>query len=311
MTRNLLNLIKSAIALAECLNFSRAAKMRHVSQPTLTKQVAALEDWVGVLLFERDRHKVAINEAGEVFIEEARLSVLHFDRAVQAARGATHNLVTTLNVGRSPYIDPFLISTLFSVRLPLFPKLKVEISSQFSCDLVHDVAAGTLDLAIVTEPPLSPLLSATKISQTPFYIVMSKEDESAAHETVSLAELDAKAWVLFERRVHPPLYDSILRVARSKGVSPAQIHHVTTAEEAYQFVAHGQGVAFLGKSGALRIARDRTTLRPLAEDGLTLRTFIAARTDNRSKIASEFMRTFVRKVSQMGEVKQLNLPMNS
>jgi DNA-binding transcriptional LysR family regulator len=46
MKRNLINLMKSAIALADTLNFSRAAKVLHVSQPTLTKNVAALEDWV-------------------------------------------------------------------------------------------------------------------------------------------------------------------------------------------------------------------------------------------------------------------------
>jgi len=72
----LLNLIQSAIALTECLSFSRAARMRHISQPTLTKQVAALEDWIGVPLFERDHQSVTVNEAGKAFIEEARLSVL-------------------------------------------------------------------------------------------------------------------------------------------------------------------------------------------------------------------------------------------
>jgi len=85
MKRNLINLMKSAIALADTLNFSRAAKILHVSQPTLTKNVAALEDWVGVPLFERDRQNVTINDAGRAFVEEARVSVLHCERAVQAA----------------------------------------------------------------------------------------------------------------------------------------------------------------------------------------------------------------------------------
>jgi DNA-binding transcriptional LysR family regulator len=311
MTRNLFNLIKSAIALTESLNFSRAARMRHISQPTLTKQVAALEDWIGVPLFERDRKSVAINEAGQAFIEEARLSVLHFDRAVQAARAATHDSEAQLNIGRSPYTDPFLISTLQSIRLPLYPKLSVELSSQFSCDLVHDVVAGLLDLAITTEPPLSPFLSATKIAEAPFYIAMSRDHESAAQETVSLSALNAKEWVLFERQVHPPVYDAIMRVARSKGVTPAQVHHVMTAEEAFPLLIQGSSVAFLTKSGALRIARDRITLRPLAEEALTLKTYVAARTDNKSKIASEFMRMFVKKISQIGPVGQLPLPMNA
>jgi len=311
MTRNLLSLMKSAIALAESLNFSRAARTRHISQPTLTKHISALEDWVGVPLFERDRQAVAINDAGRAFIEEARLSVLHFDRAVQAARAITQNSEAVLNIGRSPYTDPFLISTLLSIRLPLFPLLKMELSSQFSCDLVQDVLAGSMDLAIATEPPMSPMLSATKIAEAPFYITMSKDDEMAVYEQLSLAELDGKDWVLFERRVHPPLYDAIMRVAQERRVKPAQIHHVMTAEEAFAFIAQGRCLAFLTKSGALRIARGTLTIRPLMEETLLLKTYIAARADNKSKLTSEFMRTFVRKVSLLNTVKQLPLPISA
>lgn len=308
MTRNLINLMKAAIALAETLNFSRAARTLHVSQPTLTKQIVALEDWVGVSLFDRDRQVVVINDAGRAFIEEARLSVLHAERAVQAARAAIHSSETLLNVGRSPYTDPFLISTLLSIRLPLYPQLKVELCSQFSTDLVHDVLAGLMDLAITTEPPLSPLLSATKIATAPFYIAMSQDHETAAHGALSFSALDGKEWVLFERRVHPGLYDSIMRVARENRVTPAQVHHVMTAEESFPFVAHGRSVAFLTKSGALRIGRDGITIRPLLEESLILSTYIAARADNKSKVASEFVRTFVRKISQFNVVRQLPLP---
>jgi DNA-binding transcriptional LysR family regulator len=272
MTRNLLSLLKSAIALAETLNFSRAARMRHISQPTLTKHISTLEEWIGVPLFERDRQVVTIKDAGRAFIEEARLSVLHFDRAVQAARAVTQNSEAVLNIGRSPYTDPFLISTLRSIRLPLYPSLKVELSSQFSCDLVHDVLSGSMDLAITTEPPMSPMLSATKIAQAPFYITMSKDDETAVNEQVSMAALDGKEWVLFERRVHPALYDAIMRVAHEKRVTPSQIHHVMTAEEAFPFIAHGRCLAFLTKSGALRIARESMTVRPLMEESLLLKT---------------------------------------
>ncbi len=307
MKRNLINLMKSAIALADTLNFSRAAKILHVSQPTLTKNVAALEDWVGVPLFERDRQNVTINDAGRAFIEEARISVLHCERAAHAARAATHNLEKVVNIGRSPYTDPFLISTLLTVRLPLFPKLRVELSSQFSCDLVHDVLAGSMDLAITTEPPLSPMLSATKIAESPFYIAMSDEHELATHEALSLTDLDGKEWVLFERRVHPRMYDSIMRQAQKSHVTPAQIHHVMTAEEAFPFISQGQGVAFLGKSGALRLANGSITIRPLMEEALLLRTYIAARADNKSKITSEFLRTFVKKVLQFNVIRQLPL----
>ena len=218
---------------------------------------------------------------------------------------------TVLHVGRSPYTDPFLISTLLSIRLPLYPLLKVELSSQFSCDLVHDVLAGTMDLAVATEPPLSPMLSATKIAQATFYITMRKDDEAAVHEQLSMAALNGREWVLFERRVHPALYDAIIRVAQERRVSPAQIHHVMTAEEAFPFIAHDRCLAFLTKSGALRIARETMTVRPLMEESLLLRTYIAARTDNNSKIASEFIRAFVKKLSHFNTVKQMQLPIGA
>lgn len=301
MARNLINLMKAAIALAESLNFSRAARKLHISQPTLTKNIVALEDWIGVTLFERDRQSVALTDAGQAFVEEARHSVLHSERAIQAARVASQNFESVLNVGRSPYIDPFLVSTLLSIRLPLYPHLRLELSSQFSCDLVHEVLAGTMDLAIVTEPPPSPLLAATKVAESCFYIVMSKENDLAYKPSLSLSDLGGQEWVLFERGVHPPLYDQILRIAAARHITPRQIRHVMTAEEAFPFVSVADSIAFLTKSGALRIAKGEITLRPLFEESLPLRTYLAGRVDNKSKIVSEFMRAYVRKLSQFVE----------
>jgi len=99
---------------------------------------------------------------------------------------------------------------------------------------------------------MSPMLSAAKIAQGPFYITMCKDDDAAAYEHLSMAALNGREWVLFERRVHPALYDAIIRVAQERRVTPAQIHHVMTAEEAFPFIAHGRCLAFLTKSGALR-----------------------------------------------------------
>jgi hypothetical protein len=61
---------------------------------------------------------------------------------------------------------------------------------------------------------------------------MCKDDETAVHQQLSMDRLNGREWVLFERRVHPALYDTIIRVAQERHVTPAQIHHVMTAEEA-------------------------------------------------------------------------------
>ena len=125
-----------------------------------------------------------------------------------------------------PYGDPFLTSTLLSVRLPLFPQLKVELTSGFSCDLVHDVLSGRVDLALVTEPPESPMLSMTKVDEAPLYIALLEENELAKLPQLSMSDLSHENWIIFGRSVHPPLYDRTCRLLRpghpASGYAP---HH--------------------------------------------------------------------------------------
>ncbi len=116
---------------------------------------------------------------------------------------------------------------------------------------------------------------------------------------------------MFERRLHPPLYDDLLHLAREKGVVPAKIKHITAPEEAFPFLADGECVAFVVKAGALLLSRNGVTVRPLATPGLTLRTYLASRADNESKLLSEFVRAFMRKLSDVNKYQQLRLPIYS
>ncbi len=84
-----------------------------------------------------------------------------------------------LNIGKSAYTDPYLVSTLLAVRLPLFPGMRVKLWSNYSNELAHQVIAGTLDLALITGVPDTPKLTVLKIADNPFYISMSLDDELA------------------------------------------------------------------------------------------------------------------------------------
>ena len=125
---------------------------------------------------------------------------------------------------------------------------------------------------------------------------MSKRDELASKTSVTLDAMNGRNWVIFERRIHPPLYDAVMKLAESKKVAPAEIRHITAPEEAYPFLADGSSLAFFVKAGALVMARDGITVRPLAEKTLFLKTYLASRTDNNSKVASELVRTFVTRI---------------
>jgi DNA-binding transcriptional LysR family regulator len=303
MARPEMRLLETAIVLAEELHFSRAAERLRVDQSPVSQRIDELESQLGFRLFARNHHTVELTDAGRKFVEEARLALLHVDRAMQSGRSAQEAAEVVLNVGRSPNTDPFLLTTLLSVKLPLFPQLQIELSQQYSCDLIRDVLAGGLDLAIATEPPESKRLTMVKVAESPFYIAMSEEDDLVYEHSITLDLLAGRPWVIFERQIHPPVYDTVMRLALEQKIVPETVRHIMVPEDAYSFIVDDGAVAFVVKSGAIRIARDGITVRPLAEDALKLNTYLASRADEKSKVVSELVRAFMRKLSTYSQVR--------
>ena len=276
MTQNETKYMESAIALAEELNFTKAAKRIGIPQPQLTRNIKSVEWILGGPLFVRNSKAVLINDAGRAYVEQSRLSIMYRDRAMEAARSVMHGADLILHVGRSPFADPLLTTVLLSVHLPLFPKIGIALKSQFSCKLTRDVLARTLDLAILIEPPEDPQLSTVKIAESQFYIAVSQNDPIAHQVSTTLEMLAKRLWVMFDRRLHPPLYDSVMRLAEQRNISPSKVQHVMMPEEVFPFVADGNAVAFLAKPGAMLLAQNGITVRPLAEEALPLRTYFAS-----------------------------------
>lgn len=140
---------------------------------------------------------------------------------------------------------------------------------------------------------------------------MSQRGELARNSSVSLGQMGGHRWILFERQLHPQVYDSIIHAATQLGIHPLSIQHVTTPEEAFPFVADGSALALLVKAGALLMARNGVTVRPLNEPSLKLKKCLVCRADDDSKIASEFVRAYMRKMPGKLKYQQLPLPISA
>lgn len=302
-------LMQAAIVLAEELNFSRAAERLHITQPGLSKQIYELEDQLEFRLFERNHQGVELTDAGRSFVEEAREALLHAERAVVTAKATFNGADEILNIGKSPYGDPYLVSTLLSIRLPLFPGLRIKLWSNYSNELAHQVAAGALDLALITGVPDNPKLSLLHIADNPFYIAFLRDDVLVTKQDLQLADLHNRNWILLARHANAHLYDTIQLVAKDKGVSASDIFHVLTPEEASELIREHNGVAFLPRTGAWRIARDGITMRPLIENQLRLVTHLAVRANIKSRLINEFVRAAGRKLTNIKPILQKRLPL--
>jgi DNA-binding transcriptional LysR family regulator len=302
-------LLQSAIILAEELNFSRAAARLHLTQPGLTKQIQELESQLGVVLFERSSQGVEITEPGRVFIEHAKLAVFHLERAVHLTRASAKGAEVVVNFGSSPYIDPFIVSTILSVRLPLFPTMRVHAHSHFSQELMRQVSSGELDIAIIAAGEENSRLNFLELESHPLFALMQSAETNTRKRFVGLEDLDDRVWVLFGKHVHPKLHDSLLTRAEELGIAPREIQYFTTAEEAAYLVAKHEGTAFLNRTNAWRVARNGLTMRPLAEPGIVVRTTLITRSDDRTRLTSEFVRAAMRKLQRKGDADQQILPL--
>jgi len=138
------------VALAEELNFHRAARKVGLTHSAVTRIVARVERYAGATLFERShskRQSVALTDAGRRYVERARLAIAHTDGAVLAARETLHGIDHQIVVGKSMYTDRRLISILRSMELPLYPKLEVSLETRLPGELPACVRSGEIDVA--------------------------------------------------------------------------------------------------------------------------------------------------------------------
>src|ERR1700729_3204497 len=100
-----------------------------MSQSGLSRRINQLEKRCGFRLFDRNNANVVVTEAGQAFLEEAKLSLMYDARAVEHGKAANEGAESQLTIGRSPYLDPSIVPALFSVRLPLYPNLNIHMQS--------------------------------------------------------------------------------------------------------------------------------------------------------------------------------------
>jgi DNA-binding transcriptional LysR family regulator len=210
-------------------------------------------------------------------------------------------------IGQSPNIDPYITSTMHSVRLPLFPNLELRFSSHYSSDALKLLRSGEIDLAVVIGIHEDASVSAMKISEEPFYVALPSSDPLSAKKELSVGDLADRRLALFERQVNPPVHDRVQKVLADDHIIPAEIQYFIQPEEAANLLLQRDSLALLLRMGAWRISDGSITIRPLRDERLLLRTYLAARSDDKSRLVSKFVQATVKRLSPHPRQVQLEL----
>lgn len=239
------------IAVAEELNFGRAAERLHIAQPPLSRQIRDLEREIGVPLFERVPRGVELTPAGSAFLHEARLTLTQAERAQRSAQRAARGETGRLRVG---FVEAATHSGILPDVLSFFRAHMPSIGlSLCELDQLHQAEAfqdGRIDLGILHSAPLDAdrWLRVEKIYTEPVVLAVPKSHRLGGRSRFTLANLAEESFVLFPRHVEPAMYDDIISSCRTAGFSPRIVQEANGWHTLASLVSAGVGLGFVPRS---------------------------------------------------------------
>ena len=257
--------LQYVVAIADTLGFRRAAERCHVSQPSLSAQVAELEETLGVKLFERDRRRVLVTTAGADLVARARRVLSEAGDLVEAAVRLGDPLAGPLRLGVIPTIAPYLLPEAVPAVLARFPRIKLLFREDKTEVLVASLEEGKLDAAVLAlEADIGELAHAV-IADDPFVLAAPKKHALARKRTIAAADLEGETVLLLDDG--HCLRGQALSYCASAHANEASFR-ATSLSTLAQMVSSGVGVTLLPSlSVPIENRRGQLAIRPFKAPG--------------------------------------------
>lgn len=257
--------LQYVVAVADRSSFRRAAEACHVSQPSLSAQIAALESALGVQVFERDRKHVLLTKAGEGLVARARTLLLAADALVDSAKALGDPLSGTVRLGVIPTVGPYLLPEVAPKLRRKFPKLSFEWVEDKTAALLERLERGELDGAVLARMPETRSLPQLALGEDAFvFAAPLNHPLSSRTKPVRLEDLEGEKVLLLDDG--HCFRDQALTFCERVGVEEAGFR-ATSLGTLVQMAAGGAGITFLP---ALAVPtenrRHALTVRSIAPD---------------------------------------------
>ena len=236
------------VMLAETRHFGRAAARLNLSQPPLSRQLAALEASLGVRLIERSPRSVTLTAAGERFYADAKAILASVEQAVSNAQAAASGEAGKLAIGFTMCAAYNVVPGYARAFGAAYPEVALSLREVVSNDLAAQVVAGHIDAAIMFPHVPGKGLATRTILREPLCVALSRGHPRARARRLKIAQLAGEPFVLASEEVAPTLRATILEHCRSGGFEPDIRFEVQLQQTVLSLVDEGVGVALVPAS---------------------------------------------------------------
>lgn len=259
------------LAVAEELNFSRAAERLRITQPPLSLQIQNLEKELGIPLFYRNNRHVELTDAGKIFFDEVCKILEHLHRAVENAQRTHHGEIGTLKVGFVGSATYDILPSVLREFRTLYPAVQVHLFEMSTPAQVQALRDKEIDIGVLRPPVHSDALSTKIVSTTPCVLAVPKQHPLLEKENVSLSNLSPYPFVMLSRKTWAGLYNEILALC-----NPIIQQEALEFQTVIGLVAAGLGIAVVPQSAMNLHAQDVVYLNlgnqlPIASMGISWR----------------------------------------
>lgn len=242
------------VAVAEELSFTRASRRLHVVQSGVSSAIQVLERELGAPLFDRDRHRVVLTEAGRALLPEARATLAAAQAAADAVAQTSAGLRGTLSIGTMISTGPVDVPALLGVFHEQHPGVlvRLRVLPGGSAELAREVVAGSLDLALLSLPGDAPSgLTVRPLAREPLVLICSLKHPLASAPDLTLAALTHETFIDFPAGWGTRAITD--RAFAAAGVERQVAFEVPDYATAEGLVRSGLGVAFIPETAAARL----------------------------------------------------------
>ena len=282
--------LKYFVAVAEELNFARAARRVHIAQPSLSKQIKQLELELGFPLFYRTKKKVELLEAGYVLLDEAQRLLRQADKAIQSTQRAHAGQSGILTIGFSSSAVPEVLPRILRKYHALYPRVVVDVLETITIKHAESLLESTMSVALIRSPTF---LSREQfcfetIQRERFVVALPDSHPAANQESIRIKTLANEPLIVPPRQPGWGYADSIFQIFRDNGIVPQVEEEASGALAVITLVAGGFGVALVPASlSNLRLPG--VTYRPIKGQCRTSDLTLVWRRDGRVSTVRGFL----------------------